>query len=483
MLLRLWRSGTITTWASFLSRSVGTLLLLAIVLRKFTPADFNLWALFSIFLSLQTVADFGFGFTFVRALSAALAGANAPRMLLRGREDLGATPPNGMMVARIIGTMRAIYRRLALIYLAVLVSVGTYLMIRPISQSDSSGWISWGIIMISGYVTLRSNYLIMLMQGLNEVALLRRWEAITSVAGTVVGCVALLLNGSLMILVISTQFWVVFAALRNFHICRKLLRDRFGLTGIPLARTDGEMVKTLWPSAWRTAIGAIMSLGLIQATGIFYAQIADPVVTASYLLCLRILQMLSAFSQAPFYSKLPLLTQWQAKGMREQLLALAAKGMRLSLWVYVGGFLTVGIICPLAIRFLESPMEFPSLRLWSILGLMFFIERYGAMHLNLYSTTGHIINHIVNGVTGILSFLYMIFLFPVLGIFTVPVGLLLGYISFYMWYPSKYTYKEYNLRFSVFDRKVAFFPLLAMGLSLTLLWLLIGCDSSGVYKY
>ena len=460
MLWRVWDSSTATTWASNLSRSLGLLLILPLVLRRFSAEEFNIWMLFSIFLSLQALLDLGFGFTLVRALSAALAGASNLREFSREARVLVGKEPNWKMVARIIGGMRLIYNRLALAYLGLLLLAGTLLMMRPINQADEPAgiWLAWGLVVGSGYFSFRATYLGLLLQGLNKIALFRRWEAMTTLGGVLSGCLILLFGGNLLSLVVVTQFWAVVGVFRNMWLCRAVVRPH--LDSMPKAGPDREMLETLWPAAWRTGLGAVASLGLIQSTGIIQAHVAPVPVAASYLLCLRLFQLLGILSQAPFYSKLPFMSQLRAKGESQELLRVAARGMNYSLWTFALGFGLAGTLGDWFLQQLHSNVSFPSAELWTLLGTMFFVERYGAMHLNLYSTTNHIINHAVNGVTAAVSLGVGLALVRTCGSLAIPIGLLSGYLAFYSWYPALRSYREFRMPFLHFERHTTFWPLL-----------------------
>jgi hypothetical protein len=333
----------------------------------------------------------------------------------------------------------------------LLAVVGSAVLARPISLTPdpTSAWLAWAVVVVAGYVNLRTNYLAVLLQGLNEIALVRRWEAITSVATVLTGFVVLLLGGNLLVLVASMQIWSIAAALRNRWLCQQVANRRFA--PLPAAKNDPEMMARLWPATWRSGIGVLMSFGLIQASGLINAQFANAANSASYMLCLRIMQLISSFSTAPFYSKLPLLPRLRAEGKIDQLLRVAGDGMRKSLWTYALGFAAAGLLGPMILARIRSNVEFPQPAFWVILGAMFFVERYAAMHLQLYSTTNHIITHIANGITGLLVIIFTLMLLPILGLLALPTGLLAGYVSFYSWYPVRHAYREFKMRFLIFE--------------------------------
>ena len=92
---------------------------------------------------------------------------------------------------------------------------------------------------------------------------------------------------------------------------------------------------------------------------------------------------------------------------------IAKRGMILAHWVYVIGFIAVGVVGEELLVFIGSNADFPSHLLWILLGVGYFSERYGAMHLQLYSITNHIIWHKINGITGFFIVFCTFFLFNI----------------------------------------------------------------------
>jgi hypothetical protein len=93
------------------------------------------------------------------------------------------------------------------------------------------------------------------------------------------------------------------------------------------------------------------------------------------------------------------------------------------------------------------------------MGVAIFAERYGAMHLNLYSTTNHIISHVANGVAGVLFVAVSMGLASRAGVFAFPLGLLVGNLGFYAWYSALHSYRAFHLRFWSFERGIVLPPL------------------------
>ena len=75
-------SPTFMTWFSFSAKSLSILVVLPLILSKFTTTEISLWFLFSILFGFQIIADLGFGSTFTRLISYAMAG-------IKNLDDIG----------------------------------------------------------------------------------------------------------------------------------------------------------------------------------------------------------------------------------------------------------------------------------------------------------------------------------------------------------------------------------------------------------
>lgn len=455
-----WNSSTLMTWGSFLTRSLSLVIVLPLILSRFSTQEIAIWYLFMILISFQILIDVGFAPTFSRVIAYAMGGADVDDLKSPKEKNNGQT--NWQTIDLICSTMRVIYARLGLLWTTLLTIFGTMALLKPVSlvENSLSTWIAWGIIIIVSMVTLRGSIYSSYLQGINKIALLRRWEAITAVGSIVSSCLALIFGGGLLGLVIAHQGWQVLNIMINRWLSGFVKNGRF--RDFKQGKMSKKVLDAVWPSAWRSGLGIFMTYGLVQASGIFYAQVGTVAGIASYLLALRLIQTISQFSQAPFYSKLPVFARLFAEDKKNELVSRARRGMGLSYWCYVAGFVGLGIAGEPLLKLIGSNADFPTHLLWSLMGLAFFVERYGAMHLQLYSITNQIIWHLVAVGFGVIYILTCLFLFDSIGVYAFPVGMLMGHLGFYSWFSAKHAYKYFNLTFKSFDLKTVVLPLVLM---------------------
>lgn len=471
LLSRLWHSPTATTWGSLAVRLSAVVLVLPLVLVRFAPAEVALWQLFSTMLMLAMMLDFGLAPTFARLLAFARGGATLDEMTRSGQSASPiARPADPAVVASVVSTLRWLYPRIAVGATVLMAAVGTLGLIKPIAQSQdaSSAWAAWALVLATTGVALWGGAYAAALQGLDKIALMRRWEVATGLGQVATSVLVLAAGGELLALVAGYQVWVVVGALRNRWLLRHQHPELFAEQPSPQPR----VLAVMWGPAWRSGLGVLMSHGLIQASGLVYSQMAPAAEVAAYLIALRLAMLISQFCQAPFYSKLPRLAELQAAGQREEQLQLAQRGMRLAYWVFVIGALTVALAAQPLLHAIGSQTQFVPDGVWALLAMAFFAERFGAMHLQLYSLTNHIVWHIANGVTGVLMIVVAALAYQRIGEFAFPVAMLLAYAGFYCVYSATHTRAAFKLRLLSFESRTAVPPAatLCAGLGLALLF-------------
>ncbi len=463
--LRAWNSPTITTWGSFIAQSLSLVLVLPLLLTRFSEAEIALYYILATIWSLLMVPDFGFAPTFIRVLSYAKGG----KVLPPGPDDQDNAPGSGQLnresAAAVVSTMVALYLAIGMVLFVLLAICGPFFLRNPTTEALPSRdvWICWSAVVINGtlmfYGQIFSNYL----QGMNRVALYRRWDAIFAV-GTVLVNFGILLAG---LGIVELVVWVytsggLITLLRNRYLS---LRIEEGLwKQLPRPRFDRAMLRYVWPASWRSGLGVFMGNGTLQGSSLVYAKFGPPGDVATYLFSLRILMVIHQFSRAPFYSRIPQLAAAYAAGARDELLRGIRRGMMISYWTYVPPVILAGLTAPVILGWMGSRTEFASPSLWALMGGAFLIDRFSAMHIQVYSLSNRILWHIVNGVTGILFVAAAVILFPSIGIYALPAGYLAATALFYAWYAPLHSCRMLNRPFITFESRLFFPPLMLMTL-------------------
>lgn len=434
---RLWDSPTLTTWGSLTARVGGALLLLPLVLTHFAPAEVAVWQLFASLAVLAAMLDFGLAPTLVRLVAYGRAGASLDEMARLPQratlpDDVGVRPPDRDALQRQAQTLRWLYPRLALGAALLFAVVGTGALGVPVAQvaDPARAWMAWALVLVGAAATLWSGGYGAALQGMNHLAALRRWETGVGLAQLACSVPVLLAGGDLLALVAVQQACTVWGAIGT----RRMFRRRHPELAAGAAARHDAVLRVLWPAAWRSGVGVLASHGVVQLSGVAYGQVAPPTEVAAYLIALRVMSLISAFSQAPFYGRLPVLASLYSGGRRDELLHQAASGIRWSHAVFVAGALAAGAAAAPALAWLDSPVRFVTPQVWAAMALAFAAERFGAMHLQLYSLGNRIVWHVANGVSGALMVLLATATYAPLGTLAFPLSMLVAYAGFYSVY-------------------------------------------------
>jgi hypothetical protein len=402
-----WHSPTLNTWLNLCVQSLAFLVLLPLSLRSLSDAGVSVFFLLLSVLGLQIVFNFGFQPTFARLIAYATGGLSVEAMpdlreKSRPESTPGAENANIESFQRICAAMLTIHFRLAAFAGFFLVTVGSLAMRQPISQLENpvDGWLAWGIVLSGFFLKIRySNYQTFLT-GSGHVALVQRWQALFSALSLGSMILALTLTRSISVVVLSHQLWVLLSLLCYREMAIRLSGKRFPTW--QRTKADSLVQRIAWRNAWRSGLGIIGSKLSQQSLGFIYAQFGSSASVATFLIAMRLIEAVENFSMAPFYSRLPQLNKLRARSQHYQLEDLAAKRMRYAHWVYLLGFIAATAVGPLLLSHTGSDITFPQQMLWYTLGLAFMLQRFGGMHLQLYSTTNHIIWHWVSLTQGIL---------------------------------------------------------------------------------
>lgn len=459
-LARIWNSPTITTWGSFITKSLYAIVILPIITTKFPQQDITVWLMLNIFIGFQGLADLGFSNTFIRVISYAVGGLKKIEKFDSDTKLERKEGPNWELVERIYATTSKMFLYLAFLFTVAFLIFGFLGLKKPISLTNESiyGWLSFAVVVVVTFFNIYYSKYNIFLQGVNKIALLRRWETFFSLGSIVALFIVLSVSNSYFYLILTQQIFALLSIFRNRYLTRRY--NEGIVTTFKTLKMDKDLLKSLFPAAWRSWLGVMMSYGVVQVSGIIVGQSSNSALTSSYLFTLRLLDLIKNFSIAPFYSKIPLMSRLFAENKKDEILGLARQGMFLSLGVFAIATVSLGLMGNILLGMIHSHITLVSGPLYLLLVLAFYTERYGAMHIQLHSLTNNIVWHIANGITGIIFILTTILLmrYTNLGIISYPIGMLAGNILFYCWYTAYHSYSFFKMNFITFETKSSLLP-------------------------
>lgn len=448
------KSATIMSWTSILARAASLFVVLPLILTRFRVEEIGYWYLLMSLIGLQQVADFGFAPTYARAIAYAIGGSEDVTRPFSARKGQ-SSQPNETAIASVWATMHSTMGRLALITAPLFALCGALAVAAPIRALEDviGGWVAFAIVASVFWVTTRMGGYAAYLQGVDEIARLRRWETVAAFGASLCSVAVVALGGSLLELVLMNQSW---ALLSTARIRALALGVRDGAASrYETQAPDPVLSEFIFANAWRSGIGITMSRGVQVVSGAVVAQFVAPAPLAAYLLALRLLQVVVDTANAPFYSKLPRMAALYAGGDLKTVMSVAQLGMRMSSWVFVLAAGFCGLAAPRLLQLLGSNAEWIGGPLWALMIVGAFAERFGAMHLQLYSTTNHIVWHTLNGITGTALLAIGFALLPLSALAAFPIATLVAYCGFYSWYSARLAARTFDFSLVQFHKTVA----------------------------
>jgi O-antigen/teichoic acid export membrane protein len=451
---RLKKSRTFNTWLVFLTLPLHVFLLLPLVLRSFDEQVVALWLLFDLIVSLQVIIDFGFNNTFIRAISYCRGG----RVSVKTDEVQCISGCNWCLLKQVIGTMR--YAYLICSFLLFIVLCLSTFFVKKYLMGDYYYWACWAIVVLctvlNFYGRIYSNYLL----GFDKVALVKRVEALFIVLDVLSAALVLYFTKSFIAMVIANQIWVLIKPIRNRYLCFHLSGERYA--DLCKGKYSSVVFADIWPMAWRSGISSLSSQGSIKLSGLLTSLVGNSSELASYLIALRVLGLLRNFSMAPFYSKIPLLSNTYAKGDVDKWQGLARKSIGYVCYIFLFLIILSSSFGSFLFGLISTTVVFPRNSVWFFLCMAIYFHCFGAMHVHLYATTNDVKSHISDVVSSVIYLFVAIVLVGRIGVVAFPIGMIVGYFGFYIWHATHYSYKRIKGGYLKNEFYASFIPIVLM---------------------
>lgn len=462
--LKIFESPTMMTLFSFASKSLSFVIITPFLLTNFTTENIALWYLLGVFINLQSLADFGFYNTFVRFIALALSGGCSSVEDFNKIEDKNRNVgnPNEQLAGLVIGTMKKVYSILTIILLIALICCSP-LLSKNIQETSNvtEGWACWSIVIIFSVINFMGRPYSNFLLAQNKVALVRKWEGIFNIIALLVNVIVVLTVDSLLLLVLTNQIWIFVNLLRNRYLARTIKQgykyqtfDRYGY--------NKKIMQFVWPLAWKAGLSSLTTQGIVSASGLIYAQFCPAAAASSYLFAEKLYTSMRSFAQAPFYSKVPLLVTLRGQEKIHEWERIAQRGMFWASCIFVLGIIFCDSFGEDFFGLIKSNIQFPNHRLWLLMGWAYILHRYGAMHTQLYTTINKVNSHISDIISGLIMITVWMLFVNKLDVYVFPIGMLCGYLLFYIWYAGYYSYKVIESHPLRFELKANMLPLVCL---------------------
>lgn len=448
---------SVATWATYISKALPVFLLPPFIFVRFAPEEAAIWFIFITLQGMQLLIAASTDQPMVRGFAYALGGATQVRDM-RNVKPSGQSEPNIALLSRVWSASAFAHILIAIATLALLGAMGVWSAAPLISthSQDQSLWAALAVFVLGGALRAYGGLHVSYLMGVDRIPLLRWWEAAFWLLAFISALTTLLSGGGLLALAIAYQIPLALNIGWNAWLCRRDHRARSGFqTGV---RADRDILAQMWPSIWRTGLGTTLFVGTTQGAGLYYATVGEAQDVAAFLFAMSLIRPLGQFAQVPFMTKLPRLARLQAAGERVAQRQIAQRSMMLSYILHAGLVLTIAASLPIVLSLRGSEVQVPQL-LWLLIGLAGYLQKMGSMHLQLYTTTNHVLLHWANGLAAVMFVGFVAALLPSLGVYSFPVANTLALMLVYIPISVCHSYPAYGLPIATFEMKTSLGPI------------------------
>jgi O-antigen/teichoic acid export membrane protein len=382
---RIFRSAVAWSFVATALRFGSALFILPLILRRIPPEELGLWYVFLSFGTLVTLLDFGFAQTISRVTAYLWAGSRElspyglPSVNNPSAIDVKPdTGPNLSLLSRLIAALRIYYAVLggaALLLLLTLGSWWVYTKTRDLPNAYSLR-IAFLVFALAVALNLIGGMWLYALNGINRVR-----ESLQ------LNVLCLAENYSIAIggLLGGLQIWALVAA--NFAMgLTERLAGRFlfhKYAPIEKAPFDSQMLRVLWPNAWRTGIVSIAAFMGLQANTLICSGFLGLKATASYGLTLQAVTLLVGISSVWVAVKFPLINQLRSQGRLKEIANIFRRRILLTMLTYVFGGSILLFFAPSLLAFLHARTQLLPTPLLVAMLLIYLLEAHHSLYASL----------------------------------------------------------------------------------------------------
>jgi hypothetical protein len=294
---------------NFLRLAYG-IILLPLVLHKFSKADLGMYYVLLGLAALAQLVDFGFGETIGRFITYAMGGAR--EIQAQGLPKPGnGNSPNYTLLWELLAATRFIYRCLTLAALVIVGISGTCMVELRIHETSSVliTRLAWAMTLAGTLLEIYFNWWCVYLRSMNEVLAASRISVVVFVVRLALAAGLLCAGAGLLSIPI--------ASVASDGLMRWLARSRCLalLQGHPQPpKTDVKNIfKLLWPNTWRVGVLFFSNYLTVNANTYICLGAFGLAANAKYGLSVQLLTIASTMAAVWFAVKRPLLGQYLAR--------------------------------------------------------------------------------------------------------------------------------------------------------------------------
>ena len=384
---RLMHSAVVWSWGFNLLRLAAGVILLPLVLRKFSTPELGMYYVLLSLSALGPVLDFGFSVTISRFVGYALSGAESlqPKGFTLVPEN---SSPNHTLLWRLYAAACRLYRFLSLAVLIVTAAWGVYLVELRIDEMPSV-FVARGalaVTVLAAALDVYSLWAVSYLRGLNQVVEATRLSFLAAGLRLALAAAFLLSGMSLLSLPVAG----LCSSLLLLALSRRACRRRLDVARRPNDLDTRSVLRTLWPNSWRLGLQLMSSYLTVNANTAICLHVFGLAGNAKYGLSVQLLGIIAGMANVWVFVKWPVIVQARAKEDYPLIRRLLFQRIWLQNLTYLAGAIPLVLLGPWLIERLGTDKEMLPLLWLSLLALTVFLESHFSVWGTLFSTGNEI---------------------------------------------------------------------------------------------
>lgn len=307
---RLWNSAVVWSWLLNLLRLGSGVLLLPLLLRHLSAADYGMYGNFLTLVALTPMLDSAFAVTIALNVSYALVGVKELQRVGIAEVQTRGTP-NYALLSELFSATRKIYLALSFIVIGALAIYGTWQISSSIPETSRPDQtkIAWAIQLLAASFELYTGAWLVFLRGMNHVVITTRIMAVVYSVKLILGIVLLVLGFGLLSVPIATVFSALLQRILARHFCARLLPKEVD----PFSRSPAmPVLRQLWPNTWRLALQLVSGYVAINAMLSICNRRFGLAQSGQFYLTYQILTIAMGMASAWLFVKWPMVSQLRA---------------------------------------------------------------------------------------------------------------------------------------------------------------------------
>jgi O-antigen/teichoic acid export membrane protein len=325
----------IWNYAATILKISSYLFLLPFILNKFPSELVGVWSIFMAVGSISAVLDFGFNVSFTRSVTYVFNGVKS--LSKNGLESSTYSKEVSFeLLSNLISSMKWFYRRMALFLFLLLVTLGTFYIVKICNQYKGSNMeilIPWILFCILNTFSIYSSYLDILLIGSGKLKQQKVFLVFGNVAFICISIFLIQCGFKLSALIIGQLISVVIIRILSYRSFYTLeLKTKITKT---VKKSTYDLIKVLFPNALKSGLTSIGGL-LIQKSSVIIGSVYISLAQIGGIgITMQIMTLVSSISSIYISSHLPLITSnWVRKDTKD-IREIYLKGIIISAITYV----------------------------------------------------------------------------------------------------------------------------------------------------